>query len=251
MAATGPVTTIAGAGAVSWNTVNLDIQSYSNKSVIETTDSSGKVTIGTTSGTKYTQFRQTFLSQSYVLGLSLQYPPGTTNQSTSVAAGVGIAFNTLYSNNKVYIKESKIDSGGSVELSSNSSPIIKSTGIGVAVSGASGTGSVLGFAGVGSAAKNVFNNKVEVALDGKKSANEPSIKAAGSIQVEAKDDSDINATAGGLALSVQGGTVGGATAGAVGVAIAINKIGTEDIICLLYTSPSPRDATLSRMPSSA
>ena len=26
---------------------------------------------------------------------------------------------------------------------------------------------------------------------------------------------------------------------------------TWDIICLLYTSPSPRDATLSRMPSSA
>ena len=25
----------------------------------------------------------------------------------------------------------------------------------------------------------------------------------------------------------------------------------EDIFCLLYTSPSPRDATLSRMPSSA
>ena len=25
----------------------------------------------------------------------------------------------------------------------------------------------------------------------------------------------------------------------------------DDIICLLYTSPSPRDATLSRMPSSA
>ena len=25
----------------------------------------------------------------------------------------------------------------------------------------------------------------------------------------------------------------------------------EDIDCLLYTSPSPRDATLSRMPSSA
>ena len=27
--------------------------------------------------------------------------------------------------------------------------------------------------------------------------------------------------------------------------------GTKNIICLLYTSPSPRDATLSRMPSSA
>ena len=25
----------------------------------------------------------------------------------------------------------------------------------------------------------------------------------------------------------------------------------RDIVCLLYTSPSPRDATLSRMPSSA
>ena len=28
-------------------------------------------------------------------------------------------------------------------------------------------------------------------------------------------------------------------------------LGTEEEICLLYTSPSPRDATLSRMPSSA
>ena len=26
---------------------------------------------------------------------------------------------------------------------------------------------------------------------------------------------------------------------------------TDDSVCLLYTSPSPRDATLSRMPSSA
>ena len=25
----------------------------------------------------------------------------------------------------------------------------------------------------------------------------------------------------------------------------------EEVVCLLYTSPSPRDATLSRMPSSA
>ena len=28
-------------------------------------------------------------------------------------------------------------------------------------------------------------------------------------------------------------------------------LGTKGISCLLYTSPSPRDATLSRMPSSA
>ena len=29
------------------------------------------------------------------------------------------------------------------------------------------------------------------------------------------------------------------------------EIFNTDIVCLLYTSPSPRDATLSRMPSSA
>ena len=31
--------------------------------------------------------------------------------------------------------------------------------------------------------------------------------------------------------------------------LSVEKI--QDFICLLYTSPSPRDATLSRMPSSA
>ena len=31
----------------------------------------------------------------------------------------------------------------------------------------------------------------------------------------------------------------------------IGNFGTTNEICLLYTSPSPRDATLSRMPSSA
>ena len=31
----------------------------------------------------------------------------------------------------------------------------------------------------------------------------------------------------------------------------IKKIGSSDKVCLLYTSPSPRDGTKSRMPSSA
>ena len=31
----------------------------------------------------------------------------------------------------------------------------------------------------------------------------------------------------------------------------ITEVGTYTELCLLYTSPSPRDATLSRMPSSA
>ena len=35
------------------------------------------------------------------------------------------------------------------------------------------------------------------------------------------------------------------------VAAAESAIGLAILVCLLYTSPSPRDATLSRMPSSA
>ena len=38
--------------------------------------------------------------------------------------------------------------------------------------------------------------------------------------------------------------------GNIHMGTALNKI-LKDIICLLYTSPSPRDKTVSRMPSSA
>ena len=38
---------------------------------------------------------------------------------------------------------------------------------------------------------------------------------------------------------------------ALHASIAISILVVQDIVCLLYTSPSPRDATLSRMPSSA
>ena len=34
-------------------------------------------------------------------------------------------------------------------------------------------------------------------------------------------------------------------------AVTATRFNTQPIFCLLYTSPSPRDATLSRMPSSA
>ena len=38
---------------------------------------------------------------------------------------------------------------------------------------------------------------------------------------------------------------------AVEESLRIKEAGNADEVCLLYTSPSPRDATLSRMPSSA
>ena len=36
-----------------------------------------------------------------------------------------------------------------------------------------------------------------------------------------------------------------------GIQLSVNSVKLLNKICLLYTSPSPRDATLSRMPSSA
>ena len=41
-----------------------------------------------------------------------------------------------------------------------------------------------------------------------------------------------------------------ASAGVLGGAVDLAVVGVV-FVCLLYTSPSPRDATLSRMPSSA
>ena len=43
----------------------------------------------------------------------------------------------------------------------------------------------------------------------------------------------------------------GMTAKTIGIAFVAFTVFIYALICLLYTSPSPRDATLSRMPSSA
>ena len=52
---------------------------------------------------------------------------------------------------------------------------------------------------------------------------------------------------------VQGGTSAGKTFGILPILIdrAIRTSNVEISVCLLYTSPSPRDRTRSRMPSSA
>ena len=50
---------------------------------------------------------------------------------------------------------------------------------------------------------------------------------------------------------IDSGFVGVGDALALGSSAAYNRSFTRNLTCLLYTSPSPRDATLSRMPSSA
>ena len=80
--------------------------------------------------------------------------------------------------------------------------------------------------------------------------------------VSAQTNSQRDAVIGGVAGAIIGGVAGhqndetpeGIAIGGVAGAIAghvLGKAKDRNIHCLLYTSPSPRDATLSRMPSSA
>ena len=62
-------------------------------------------------------------------------------------------------------------------------------------------------------------------------------------------NTDFNITVTGVGLTGSTGVIGG-FAQATGVS-ATSSIGAFSISCLLYTSPSPRDGLLSRMPSSA
>ena len=50
---------------------------------------------------------------------------------------------------------------------------------------------------------------------------------------------------------IQGEPMIAALGGGPRLGIEIRDLGKEDLACLLYTSPSPRDGLLSRMPSSA
>ena len=64
-------------------------------------------------------------------------------------------------------------------------------------------------------------------------------------QISGLDEVGIVAGIVGGALSVDGGIIGGLVVGIIAGILAYY------IICLLYTSPSPRDTERSRMPSSA
>ena len=65
------------------------------------------------------------------------------------------------------------------------------------------------------------------------------------------EDSIASDAANGLVVLADG--MGGYNAGEVASGMATTVITTEvqQLLCLLYTSPSPRDGLLSRMPSSA
>ena len=66
------------------------------------------------------------------------------------------------------------------------------------------------------------------------------------VQLVETDGSDLT-----VLDEVEGGDIASSTDRFVVNSLDIEGIGGKEIACLLYTSPSPRDATLSRMPSSA
>ena len=72
-------------------------------------------------------------------------------------------------------------------------------------------------------------------------------RKGGEIIIKAgRDDMEL-----GGSVIVESGTSTGDVGGQVAITTASGKASGDVSICLLYTSPSPRDATLSRMPSSA
>ena len=64
----------------------------------------------------------------------------------------------------------------------------------------------------------------------------------------------VDTTDGVIMISLEGGCTGCSATPMTAMQIyySLMKLDqVQDVVCLLYTSPSPRDATLSRMPSSA
>ena len=66
-----------------------------------------------------------------------------------------------------------------------------------------------------------------------------------------RSDEELSQVAHAKQSDVRARLSSGDMAGALHVVLADPPTGQHAVHCLLYTSPSPRDATLSRMPSSA
>ena len=116
-----------------------------------------------------------------------------------VAAGISVATNTINTATKTRIDNSKITSGGGVDVTANSAPSITAWTIGVAVAeGKEGSGLKGTDAGAGSGNEVVSTTEAYiVGCDGVRGV----YANGGPITISATDDSNILAVAGALALS--------------------------------------------------
>ena len=108
----------------------------------------------------------------------------------------------------------------------------------------------------GEAVTTTFNwsvaNPGPIAVDDSDDANQSGVVAGNVITNLAGQDTDVDGDE--IMVNEVDGMqsfVGTEIAGSNGGLFTINNDGSYSFDCLLYTSPSPRDATLSRMPSSA
>ena len=140
--------------------------------------------------------------------------------STSAAVTLGLAIAINHIDNDVYatIDDSKVNSGGIVELKATSTPTIYALTIGGSLSVAVGEQTGLAFGGAGAGSGNTIQNTIEAAM------NESTVTAAGGVTLAATDSSQIMADAGGFALALAYGKESAGGALSVGVSIVNNDI---------------------------
>ena len=183
----------AGAGTVSINVINDTTEAY-----ISNTATAPNATSSITAGGTV----EVTASDTSTIGSVALSAAGA---SKGTAAGLAISYNSIGNSIEAYIDDSTVKTGGDLNLTATSSPLL----VAIAV-GAAGTGE--GFAGAGSITVNTIANDVDTHID------DSTIDAAsGGVSLEAYESAIMVVIAGGLGISL-----GGA---AFGAAIAYNYVG--------------------------
>ena len=113
------------------------------------------------------------------------------------------AVNLIANTVRAAIQGSTVDTTGSVTVSASESGSIDAFALGLTGAGSGGSVGGISLAGSGSEAQNGIGNTVEAVI------NPSTIRPGGTVNVTATDASSIDATAGGLAISIAGGSAGG------------------------------------------
>ena len=175
---------LAGAGSVSINQITDTTDAH----ISNTLDTTSSVTAG---GTVTVTAKDTSTIGS-VAG-------GVAGASEGAAVGAAISYNLIQNSILAYVDDSTVTTGGDLDLSATSSPVL----VAVAV-GAAGTGS--GFALGGSITVNAIANDVDTHI------SDSTVDAHGSVSLMAIESAVMVVVAGAVAISLEGAAVGGAIA---------------------------------------